>query len=354
MNNFIQKKIVAIDLSISKTGGPYHSTLNLMNSKLKEKYDFISFDYDYSIGYKVSLRRIWDLKRKIEVIHPDIVHCSGLQLSGFHIVAASKLAHVKKIIVTVRGSSTEAHFISSITKGIIKIFEYITLLLCDYFYGVSDYASKMDVCKSFKKKNLGHIYNLPTTKYLYESDVRRSDFGFDDNDIVVASVARITIEKGYAVFTEAIKIINSPYIKFIVVGDGEYKDQMEIELKEEICNGRVVMTGKRDDVGSLLKLADIFVLPTFHETLSVSLLEAGSAGLPLIASRVGGVPEVIDDNKNGFLIDPKKPGLIKEKIELLAGDPELRKQIGECAKQLIAEKFDVDKLLNQIEDVYEL
>ena len=85
------KKIVALDLSTTgKGGGPYEQQEDI-NSKLKEKYDFKTINYDTSLGRFISLRRIYDLYKQLKVINPDIVHFTGLQLSGFHIILACKL-----------------------------------------------------------------------------------------------------------------------------------------------------------------------------------------------------------------------------------------------------------------------
>lgn len=347
-----RKKVIAMDIAVSRSGGPYISTMNIVNSKLKEDYEFHTFDYDPKIGHTISIRRILDLKRKIEAIHPDIVHFSGLQLSGFHIAVACKLARVKKSIVVIHGSSLEAIQFAKHKKVIMAILEFITLLLVDFCYGVSKYASQLPVVRLFKHKNLGHIYNLATINFEVESNVIRADLGFTNEDIVVTSVARITREKGYAVLSEAICADNNPQVKYLIVGNGEYLKVMKENHRDDIKKGKVVFLGKRGDIGSLLKLSDIFVLPTLHETLSVSLLEASNASLPLIASEVGGVPEVVINGENGYLVPAGDALRLSEAISELVGNPAKRKTMGYNALLHVKNVFNEDIILHHISNVY--
>lgn len=344
---------VAMDIVSSKRGGPYVSTMNLVNSKLKENYDFYLFEYDRSIGRgAISWKRILDLRDKIKQINPEIVHFSGLQLSGFHIAIAAKLAHAKHTILVVHGSSTEALELSFLKKILLCFIELITLSLVEVFYGVSKYASQMQICKPFKCKNWGYIYNLPTSIFESTGSLTRSMFGFSDDDIVVISVARITREKGYHYLSEAIKLDCNPRVKYLIVGDGEYLESMKQNNAESIKTGKVVFTGKRSDIGDLLRISDIFVLPTLHETLSISLLEAASYSLPLVASNVGGVPEVIEDQKNGLLIKAADSQAIYSAIHQLVNNEELRKKMGNYAKVSVHKKFASDEILLKIQNLY--
>lgn len=349
----MRKKVIAMDLTKSRVGGPYRSTMNIVNSDLKNKYEFRTFEYDPTIGRKVSIRRVLDLYRKIKRINPDIVHFAGLQLGGFHVAMAARLAGVKKRIVVVHGSSQEAISFSWFNKVILFILEWLTICLSTACYGVSEYSSRLSVPRLFRKKNRGFIYNLPTVQYDRSTNVRREDFGFTSEDIVVVSVARITREKGYEVLTESIKLDSGSSVKYLIVGDGEYLPTMKKELAEYVKSGKVQFTGYRTDVGAILACCDIFVLPTLHETLSISLLEAALAGLPMVASKVGGCPEIVVDGFNGFLVEPSDSKGLYDSISALSVNEALRGEMGKNAIELISEKFDYGKILNQIAGLYE-
>jgi len=101
------------------------------------------------------------------------------------------------------------------------------------------------------------------------------------------------------------------------------------------------------------KHADIFVLPSYNEGLPMSILEAGSFGLPVISTPVGGIPEVIEDGVNGYLIEPGDIEALKDRLLLLANGPELREKMGKNLKILIGEKFNEKKMVNQINFIYQ-
>ena len=101
------------------------------------------------------------------------------------------------------------------------------------------------------------------------------------------------------------------------------------------------------------KQADIYVLPSYAEGLPMSILEAASYGLPIVATRVGGIPEIIDDGVNGFLIDPGDKGALTDRLLRLIENPELRSQMGRAAYQKVKEKFDVDTVVKQLDSLYQ-
>ncbi|WP_156490543.1 glycosyltransferase, partial [Oleiphilus sp. HI0086] len=246
--------------------------------------------------------------RQILDINPDIVHFTGLQLSGFHMAVACHLAGVHKTVVTIRGSSTDAIEFSPIKRFMLaKVLEPFTLALSKKIIGVSDFVTTSKVANVFSKKVFGTIYNFPPLKKISSSSkvVTRDDLGFSGEDIIVVTVGRVNREKGLHILESAILNIGiRNNIKFIIVGEGDYLSQMKTNLSEQIAEGQVKFLGHRDDIFDINRLSDIFVLPTLHETLSNALLEASCAPLPLIASNTGGVPEIVQTGFNGVLVEP--------------------------------------------------
>lgn len=350
----MKKPIVAMDISTTgRGGGPYTSTINLINSSLKEHYDFRVFHYKTELGRFISYKRIKDLMAQIRDINPDIVHFTGLQLSGFHIAIACYLLGVKKTIVVIHGSSTEALNIGVIKKVLIYLLESLTLLLTTTFYGVSKYSSLVGVTKLFRRKSSGYIYNL-TKKATQDIQILdRADFGFQSDDIVVVTVGRITKDKGYHILTKSIiEFIEVPQIKFLIIGEGDFLFEMKYELKAQEKMNQVQFLGYRSDVLSILPMCDIFVLPTLHETLSIALLEASYCNLPLIASNVGGVPEIISNDYNGILVPPSDDQKITNAIKLLAFDQDLRTKMGANAKNKLELDFPESLIVEKVAEIY--
>lgn len=338
--------------STGKGGGPYTSTINVINSSLKEKYDYQLFTYKTELGRFISIKRIRDLVKQLKEIKPDIVHFTGLQLSGFHIAVACRLAGIKNSVVVIRGSSIEALNIGN-KKFLIYILEAITLMITTTFYGVSNYSSTIGAAKRFRKKSSGYVYNLPILSANKAIHYTKEQLCFKEEDIVVVTVARIIKDKGYHILASAIQeFVDLPNIKFLIVGDGAYLAEMKTELSIQKQSGQVRFLGYRSDVASILPACDIFVLPTLHETLSNSLLEASSYNLPLIASNVGGVPEIITNEENGLLVEPSDSGELANAIKTIAADENLRKKMGKAAKERLADKFSEESIVGKIDAIY--
>lgn len=353
-----KRRLIAMDLSAAgKGGGPYTSHYSVMNSALKETYDFCPIVYRTDLGRFISIKRILDLRQQLRVMRPDVVHFSGLQLAGIHFAIACRLAGIRRTIVVVRGFSGDALDIGFAKRAALSLLiEPLTLLLTRRAYGVSKYVSERRIMRWFGGKTCGFIHNLPPVAGVSTLDRTqfRSDFGIADKDIVVVSVGRVTTDKGFRVLADAIlNCSENTKLKFLIVGIGGYLEAMKDRLQGQVARGSVVFTGFRNDVGEILPHCDIFVLPTLHETLSNALLEASVAGLPLIASNTGGVPEIVFHGHNGLLTQPGNPGALVTAIMLLASSAELRSTFGAEAKRLVGVSFDRDRILRQIDGVYQ-
>lgn len=348
-NKYLKKPIIAMDVNSSKRGGPYVATKNIMDSFLKDEFEFHEIIYNNSLGRFISWKRIKNLKNQIQQIRPDSIIINGLQLSCFHVCVAAWLSGVKSRIVTIHGSSTEAIGLPWYILKLLYIIEFLSLALCTSFYGVSKYASSISATKWFRNKNKGYVYNVaaPITHLDKKS---RSQLGIKDTDIIVSSSGRIIKDKGYEYLAKAIKDIHNQNIKFIIIGDGNYLEELRNFLTKEIDTGRVILTGFTENVYEYLNISDIFILPTLHETLSVSLLEASAMSLPLISCNVGGVPEVVNET-NGILIPPGDTVAIKEAIEMLAENAMMRQQMGENSLKHLKRTFDNKKSLAVLRDI---
>jgi len=351
-----EKKIrIAMDLSPSQIGGgPYVSTSRIMKSGLKNKYDFQILKYDTSLGKGISIKRIINLKNQLKKINPDIVHFTGLLLTGFHIAVACKIAHVKNTVITIRGFSGDMINYHPVKRFLLNfLIEPTTLLLTRYFYGNSNFTANRKKLKIFKNKNLGAIYNFPPVKDESNYSIK-NELNIPSKNIIIVSVARINKEKGYQVFDEAIlKFQDKTNVKFLIIGKGEYLSTMQGKLKHQIDSKQVFFLGHRDDIQSILKECNIFVLPTLHETLSLALLEASVEGLALIASNTGGVPEIIENGYNGLLVEPGNINELYKALEYLIKHEDIRKEFGYNAKRKVESKFSHTVIESKIDSVYQ-
>ena len=175
-----------------------------------------------------------------------------------------------------------------------------------------------------------------------------------NRQLVIIHVSNFRPVKRIQDLVEAMGIVikEDANIRLILVGDGPERQRIELLVKELRLQNHVLMTGFRSDVPDLLRCSDILVLCSDNESAGLTLLEAMSSGLPVIATKVGGVPEIVTDGRNGFLVAPRSPEEIAERILKLNADRELRIRMGEEARRTVLEHFTADKVIPMYEEVY--
>jgi glycosyltransferase involved in cell wall biosynthesis len=171
---------------------------------------------------------------------------------------------------------------------------------------------------------------------------------------VALVVGRLTEAKDHSTLFKAVSSLKeqgkSPF--FVVVGDGERRSVLESEIREMGIGDRVRLAGARTDVEGLLPDADLFVLPSQREGFPVAILEAMAAGLPVISTRVGGIPEVVESGVNGVLVPPRDPASLASAIEVLLGNPDRLKETARRARKTIEERFSIEAVTAQYERLY--
>lgn len=340
------------------TGGPNNSHKRIMESALKEKYDFVPLFIPKGHLGIFNLKVIKKMAADIKACNPDIVHFTGLELVGWYGCLACKAAGVKKTLMVIRGSTEEAIEFNKvkIKKYIMKFIEFLTLKNTEYVYGVSEYVSSWIKVKRYAKRYFGNIYNLPIKKGKNKTNNDfRKEYGFSDKDIIVVSTGRIEKEKGFETLKNI--IIKNEWdnnVKFVIVGDGSFVQPMKAEIYQAKKEKAVYFTGFRTDIENILESSDVFVTCTKHETLCNSVIEACQYGLPVIASCVGGVPEIIKNGENGFLTEPDNENGFANIIKKLISDKDLRKVMGKKGTRIIAEKFNEEKILSEIDSIYQI
>jgi len=206
--------------------------------------------------------------------------------------------------------------------------------------------------KGVKEEKLEVIYTgIDTDKFIPEikKDFKK-EWGIKD-EVVVGIVAVLRSQKRHMDLLEAIKTIDN--IKLIIVGEGPQRRNIENFIKNNNLENKVIMMGHREDVDLILPNFDIFVLPSREEALGTSLLEAQSAGVCALGSRVGGIPECIKENHTGLLFEPLNPQDLKEKLQILVNDKDLREQFSNNAREFIVKNFSVEKMVKNTKKLYE-
>jgi glycosyltransferase involved in cell wall biosynthesis len=173
----------------------------------------------------------------------------------------------------------------------------------------------------------------------------------------VLSVGRITRDKGLKELIEAAKMvlrINSE-VKFFIVGDGNLRLSLEKLLRTSGLASHIQMVGHVSDRNKLVRLyqnASLFVLPSFHESVPTVLLEAMACACPVVASNVGGIPDVIVDGENGLLVFPHDPQALASRILEVLGNPSLASRLGASARQTVLARFSWEMITTNYVSLY--
>lgn len=353
MGELMEKYRVMVALRIGgENGGPYISHKRIMESNLANQYEFIPL-WVPRARYLLNPLNMAKFAYDIYLKKPDLVQLAGLQLEAFLPLIACRLARVKTI-VAVHGSILESERAGYVEKFLAKFFEKYTVNHATAVYGVSDYVSGWKICKE-AKNYFGTIYNfcLPKVDKKETTESIRSELGLSKDDVLFVSSGRIVEEKGFDILWSAIQSVgHRNNIKYIVVGDGPYKNKWQAEIREKGYEKEVYLLGYRENVVQLIKDCDAFIICTKHETLCISLLEAAAVGLPLIATDVGGIPEIINSGENGILVKNGDICGFKNGIEQLANDPVLRAQMGTKAKESVLDKFSPARIEKKLDELY--
>jgi len=183
----------------------------------------------------------------------------------------------------------------------------------------------------------------------------RRELGFDADHLVLGMVANYNRPvKGVGNFLDAIPPILSavPSARFLFVGGGEEEDSLREKARTLGIEPYVVFAGYKKDIHRYYEIMDISVLTSFSEGLSLTLLESMGYGLPIVATRVGGNPEVVDEGRTGYLVPVKDNGTLVDRIVKLLQKKELRRSMGEEGRLRAERKFRLPDVANRYLDIY--
>jgi len=178
--------------------------------------------------------------------------------------------------------------------------------------------------------------------------------GFDPDMPLIGIVARLSPVKGHTYLMKALyELKKEMNVQCLVVGDGPSREAFLKEMNELNLQDTVRWIRWVEDPKEVLDLLDIFVLPSLQEGLSLSILEAQAAAIPVVASNVGGISEVVEDKQTGILVPPQNPGALKQALKELLQDLEKARQMGIKGKEHIKNQFSLGRMANQVIQVYD-
>ena len=348
-------------------------------------------DLERDVGVIKEIKAFINIFKIIKEVEPDIVHLNSSKV-GILGALAVRLYNLSLILSTpARTEQTPArsggfNFSLSTCKVIFtahgwafkekrgpvvkKIIEYIswlTIALCDVTIVVSEDDRKKVSKFIFVQKKIQLVHNgIGPQNFMERTGARKiiiEKTGRSQNEecLWIGSISELHKNKGldYALkaFWELTRqtsnnTMEPDKIAYVIIGEGEERKNLESAITQEKLTGRALLIGEYLNAASLLYAFDIFLLPSLKEGLPYALLEAGVAGLPVIATNVGGVPEIIEDMKSGIIIKEKRPKEIEEALKFLIDHPEKRKEFGEQLQKTVAENFTLERMVKETITLY--
>ncbi|MEK7567127.1 MAG: glycosyltransferase family 4 protein [Patescibacteria group bacterium] len=330
----------------------------------RARIPFISLgELKREMGLLGSLRIFFNTLKLFLSVKPHIVHANSPQAAGIGGVALFLYRVLAwrpglQAIYTAHGwSYHEAR--PKWQTFLIKLFSKITCLFYQKIICVSEYdrqsALKLKIAPSHKLLTIHNGVDENEIKFMPREEARRRLNLSKTEFLTVGTVGEFTKNKGQAYFVGALKTLKDRDIKFqgLIIGWGELKQNLESRIQNLELKEKISLIDSLSTASSYLKAFDIFVLPSIKEGLPYTLLEAGLAGLPVIAASVGGVPEIIENEKTGLLVEPANASELAKAILRLIQDENLRKTLGENLRQKVLKNFSKKEMLEKTFALYE-
>jgi glycosyltransferase involved in cell wall biosynthesis len=210
--------------------------------------------------------------------------------------------------------------------------------------------------KGFREQQIRVIYNgidLADWNPAPRDAAVLAELGIPEDAPVVGILAMLRPEKDHATFVRAAKLVleRVPEARFVIVGDGVERPKLEALAAELGITDRVIFTGRRTDVPQLLTVFDVSVLSSVTiETFPMSFLEAMAMERPLVATRVGGVPEMIEEGENGYLVPLRDEAALADALVKVVANRETVRRLGARSRAIVEEKFTVERMVRDTED----
>ncbi len=302
--------------------------------------------HDMDMRGDADLRIASRLIRLIRQTHPDLIHLHSRIGADIWGGVAGRLARVP-VVHTRRVDNPEPRSLVAIKyrlhHRVIAISEEIARVLISG--GLP--AHKLRVVRSAVDSER---WSHPCDRQLVAERL-----GVPANALLIGVVAQLIGRKGHRYLIEALPpiVARYPNLRVIFFGRGPMEEKLRQRISAAGLDAVVQLAGFRDDLEEILSCLDLLVHPATMEGLGVSLLQAASAGVPIVASRAGGIPEVVHDGENGVLVPPGNVRALGEAIEALLANPQRRQTLGSHGRSLMAREFSIDAMVDGNLKVYE-
>ncbi|HOF03178.1 MAG TPA: glycosyltransferase family 4 protein, partial [Atribacterota bacterium] len=373
---------IAHTISRVSSGGAEENTLFTINGLDKQRYSIdliVSEELNQELlkniikdGSSITIRQVRELKGSLNLLSDpialfklikifkrekyDIVHTHAIKPGILGRIAA-KYAGVPIIICGLHGSAFQA-FNNKLLDWLLIYFEKLTGNFTNVYISVSDILTE-----KYQNERIGinakyytvfsgmDLNTFTDIKNRFNLKDIKKELNIDSDAFIVGNVARLEEVKGHRYLLDAFQMVKEikkeSNIVLVIVGEGKEKKHLQEYAKKLGLENCVIFTGYRKDIEKIMSIMDIFALSSLREGLPRVLVQASAAGIPSIAFNVDGVSEIINDNYNGFLIEPKDVNGLAEKIIKYIDNKELMKLHSENGKKFTKGKWTIENMVKQ-------
>ena len=303
-----------------------------------------------------SVKIFKELVRYFRKSHIQIIHTHKYKdtiLAG----PAAKLCGIPHVVRTVHGLREPFTGLQAFKMNLYEAVENVVHRCCvDCIVGVSSqiehrYKAEAAVHRVACIRNGVELHSEPdqTDRWWL-----REELGIDAGTCVIGTVGRLTPVKGLSYLLQAGRILLSRDVraKVLIVGDGPIREQLEAQARSMGIAENVVFLGHREDTQKVMQVLDVFVLPSLSEGIPMALLEAMAASRPVVASRVGGIPEIVTDGVDGLLVEATDVERLAECCRRLIDSPDFAGNLGAQARLTVERNFSAVAMANRVADLY--
>jgi glycosyltransferase involved in cell wall biosynthesis len=300
------------------------------------------------VGFANDCRALWQVWRLIRRLRPDIVHTHSSK-AGFIGRLAARLAGTPHILYTPHGHIFQGYFSASVTRSFVLL-ERLAARWTDRIITLTDAEADQHLALGIGRP--GQFATIPSGIDL-DAVVAAAPAHLVPDGQAIGAVARLAPIKGHVHLLDAAPEIlrQSPAARFVFVGDGETRSALEAQARRLGVGDRVLFTGFRDDVPSLLAGMDVVVLPSLNEGMGRVLVMAMALAKPIVATRVGGVPELLADGAAGRLVPPGDAAALANAICSLLRNPGEATALGEAGRRR-AGRYSAPAMVESLAQVY--
>ena len=341
------------DVGVATGGtGAAGATLGLLVDKLEAVkipvYPIKSFMRDMSPTNDI--QAFFELWKLLHQLKPDVIHVNSSKAGGIGALAG-RLAGVRKIIFTSHGLTVDEVWRPRWQRILIYIGTWITLRLTHHSIMISTETFERVKQMPGMSQRVSLIKNGIAPIGFLERNEARAKLApqLHPHTLWIGGIGELNPNKNWAVAVEAVTTL-PPHAHLFIIGEGEERLKLEELISELGLNQQVHLLGYLDGA-PLLKAFDVFILPSLKEGLPYVLLEAGLANLPVVASDLPGIHDIIDTGETGLLVEPT-PELFATTLQMLLRDEGMRRRFGTNLNQTVTETFSIEKMYRDTFKLY--